>query len=147
MEIKSNGQSARLLVLLVSYISSLAHLVQYHIATFAATLRITHRIEQRRILAESYQCCCLLKRKVLGVLIEIGGGCGLYTYCIMQKVEIVEIQSYYLLLGIVALKLYGYHPLYRLLQQAFERTAGSIRIQLLGKLLSNCTATTGTGLS
>ena len=65
----------------------------------------------------------------------------------MQKVEIVEIQSYYLLLGIVALKLYGYHPLYRLLQQALKRTASRIRIQLLGKLLCNGTATACTCLS
>ena len=65
----------------------------------------------------------------------------------MQEVKVVQIHREYLVLRIVTLQLDGYHPLYRFLQQAFHHAVCSLGIQLLGQLLRNGRATTGTLLS
>ena len=65
----------------------------------------------------------------------------------MQEVEIVEVERDNLLLSIVAFELHGNNPLYRLLQQALQRTLSRFRIELFGKLLRNGRATAGRSLT
>ena len=61
----------------------------------------------------------------------------------MQEVEIVEIQSYNLLFGVVALELHGDNPLYRFLQRTLHGALGGFGIELLGKLLGDGAAALG----
>lgn len=65
----------------------------------------------------------------------------------MQEVEIVEIQSYYLLFGVVALELHGDNPLYRFLQRSLHGALGGFGIELLGKLLRDGRTATGRSLT
>lgn len=65
----------------------------------------------------------------------------------MQEVEIVEIQSYNLLFGVVALEFHSDNPLYRFLQRTLHGALGGFGIELLGKLLRDGRTTTGRSLT
>ena len=134
-------------ILTPAEITCLHHLREHHIASVACTVRIAYRIEERRVLAQSYQGSRLAERQVLRLLIKIGISRRLDTHGIMQEIEVVEIEGDNLLLGIVSLQPDGNHPLYRFLQQSLQRTPCLLGIELLGKLLGDGTATAGIGLS
>ena len=110
------------------------------------TLRITHGVEQRRILAQADQRGRFRDGQVLGFLVEIGVCCRLNADSIMKEIKIVKIQSQDFLLGIGSLQLDGYHPLYRFLQKPLLHAAGSRGIELLGQLLGDGAAPPCAGL-
>ena len=79
-----------------------------------------YRIEQRRILDHTDKHSSFVQIQIAGVLAEINIGRGLDSDCIIQEIKLVEIHLDYLLLRIKPLELYGYHPLYRLLECPLE---------------------------
>ena len=127
-----------------SDISGFAHLVEHHIAASARTFVITHRIIKGRILAHTHQRWRLplsSNPSVRNQSIGIGG--SLYAHRIIQEVKLIKIHRKNFLFGIIALQLYGYHPLDGLLEQTLHYIVGAWRIKLFGKLLADCTATAG----
>ena len=147
VEVERERRLDVLRILGIGDIARLAHLVEHHVATLATTVGITHGIEQRRVLAQADERSSLLNIKVARLLIKIGIGRSLYTYSVMQEVEIVEIQSYNLLFGVVALELHGDNPLYRFLQRTLHGALGGFGIELLGKLLRDGRTATGRSLT
>ena len=130
-------------ILLFGDISSLHHLLKHHIATVAASVGIAHWIIIRRILAQSYQCSCLIEGEVLRFLTKICVRGGFYAHCIMQEVEVVEIHGNDLVLGVELFDLHRNNPLDWFLQRTFHHTVCLARIELLGKLLGDGRSTTG----
>ena len=122
VEIESQLLARVCLIFTFGNITGLQHLPENHIAPLAATFRVSHGVKVRRVLAQSHQRGSLTQGQVTGVLAEIHTGGILYAHGIMQEVKIVEIHRYYLFLRVIFLQLDGYHPLYRLLQEAFRRT-------------------------
>lgn len=101
-------------------IARLHHLREHHVSSVAGTLRIAHRVEERRVLAETDERSRLGEGKILRFLIKIGIRRRLDTHGIVQEVEVVEIECQDFLLGIVSLQLDGDDPLYRFLQQSLQ---------------------------
>ena len=128
-------------------IARLHHLREHHVSSVAGTLRIAHRVEERRILAETDERSRLGEGEILRFLIKIGIRRRLDTHGIVQEVEVVEIECQDFLLGIVSLQLDGDDPLYRFLQQSLQGTRCLFGIELLGKLLGDGRSTSGIGLS
>ena len=124
--------------------ASLYHLLQHYITAFATTIRFTNRIEVRRVFTHADQRGALGNGKVFGRFSEINVRRRLYAYCIMQKIEIIEIECQYLFLGIMTFKFYCNHPFHRFLHESLHGTLSRRRIQLLRKLLCNGTTTTST---
>ena len=122
-------------------IIGLVHLVEHRVTASARALVVPARIIQRRILAHTYQRSSFLYCKILRVFRKISLGGSLDTYCIVQKVELVEVHSQDFFLGVITFQFYGNHPFYRLLQQTFHYIICSRRIKLLSQLLCNGTAT------
>ena len=147
VEIERQRLSSILTILAPAQISRLHHLRKNHISALPRSLRIANRIEERRILAQSDERCRLTEGQILRFLIKIGIGSRLDSYSIVQEIEVIEIESQNLLFGIIAFQLHRNHPLYRLLQQSFHRTACLLRIKLLGELLRDGTSTTRISLS
>ena len=147
VEIECQRLSSILAILAPAQISRLHHLRKNHISALPRSLRIANRIEERRILAQSDERCRLTEGQILRFLIKIGIGRRLDSYSIVQEIEVIEIESQNLLFGIIAFQLHRNHPLYRLLQQSFHRTACLLRIKLLGELLRDGTSTTRISLS
>ena len=127
-------------------IARLLHLREHHVSSVAGTLRIAHRVEERRVLAETDERSRLGEGKILRFLIKIGIRRRLDTHGIVQEVEVVEIECQDFLLGIVSLQLDGDDPLYRFLQQSLQGTRCLFGIELLGKLLGDGRSTSGIGL-
>ena len=105
---------------------------------------MTDRIIVRRILTQSDEHRSLGRSQIPRFLAEIRIRSRFDSDCIMQEVKVVQIHRQYLVLRIVSFQFDGYHPLYRFLQQAFHHAVCSLGIQLLGQLLRNGRATTGT---
>ena len=104
---------------------------------------MAHWVVIGRVLAHTHQCCGLLNVQILRVFIKIYLAGHLDAHGIVQEVELVEVHLDDLVLGIIALEFNGDNPLDGLLQRALKDVVGFGRIQLLGKLLSDGTATTG----
>ena len=147
VEIERQRLSSILAILAPAQIPRLHHLRKNHISTFTGSLRIAYRIEERWILAQSDERCRLTEGQILRFLIKIGIGRRLDSYSIVQKIEVIEIESQNLLFGIIAFQLHRNYPLYRFLQHAFHRTVRLLRIELLGELLRDSTSTTRISLS
>ena len=147
VEIERQRLSSILAILAPAQIPRLHHLRKDHISALPGSVRITNRIEERRILAQSDKRCRLTESQILRLLIKIGIGRRFDSHGIVQEIEVIEIKSKYFLFGIIAFQLHRNHPLYRFLQQAFHRTVRLFRIELLGKLLRDSTSTTRISLS
>ena len=146
MESEHDGLGRILFILCFGQIAGLEHLSQHHIASLLTALGIADRIEERGILAQTDEQCCLVEGQVLGLLIKIGVGRCLDAHSTVEEIEIVEIERDDLFLGEVAFKLDGCDPLDGFLQQSLRSGLGRIGIELLGKLLRDRTAATGTCL-
>ena len=147
VEIERQRLSSILAILAPAQIPRLHHLRKDHISALPSSVRITNRIEERRILAQSDKRCRLAESQILRLLIKIGIGRRFDSYSIVQEIEVIEIESQNLLFGIIAFQLHRNHPLYRFLQQSFHRTACLLRIELFGELLRDGTSTTRISLS
>ena len=106
-----------------------------------------HGVVVGRILAHAHERGGLLDVQVLGVLIEIDLRSHLDTHSIVEEVKLVEVHLDNLVLGVIALKLDGDDPLDGLLKGALKDVVRLRRIELLGELLGDGTATTGTLLA
>ena len=147
VEAQLYGLCRCLVILRLGDVSSLQHLLQHHVATLQAALLVPHGIEIGRVLAQAYQQGCLLYGQIFRLLAEICVGGILDTHGIVEEVKLIEIHRHNLLLGEITLQLDGYHPLYRLLHEAFEGAARLLRVELLGQLLGDGTAASGIRLS
>ena len=58
-------------VFAAGYLSRLEHLSEHHVASLAASVGIAHGVEERGVLAESYQRGGLFELEVFGLLAEI----------------------------------------------------------------------------
>ena len=123
------------------------HLVEHHIAACTHAVGIAERVVVRRVLAHAHKCGGLFKREVLGLLAKVHPCGALDAHCIVQEVELVEVHLDDFLLGVVALQFERNHPLDGLLQRSFKDVGRLGRVELLGKLLRDGTATTGTRLT
>ena len=147
VEVEGKGFGRILGILRAVHIACLHHLLQHHVSSFPAAVGIAHGVEERGVLAESDEGGCLAHRQVFGLFVEVSVGCGLDAHRIVQEVEVVEIEGDDLLLGVIALQLDGYHPLYGFLEEALHGAAGCLAIQLLRQLLGDGGASSGIGLS
>ena len=91
------------------------HLLEHHVAAILTTLGVAHRIEVRRVFEHTHQRCSLLHSEVFRLLTEIYKRSRLYANGIIEEVELIEIHLNDFVLGVVAFKLKGNHPLHRLL--------------------------------
>ena len=139
-------QCLQRITLFLGYIISLVHLLQNRIASSPSTFVMPHGIEVWRIFTHAYQCSRFLYFQFIRSSIEINLSSRLYPDCIIQKVKLIQIHIYNLLLGIKTLKLYGNYPLYRLLEQPFHNILGIWRKQQFSQLLGNSTTPSGTFL-
>ena len=128
------------------HITSLHHLRENNITTFLGTFWITYRIEERWVLAKTYQSSSFTHRQILRFLIKIGISCRLDTDSIVQEIKIVEIESNNLLFGIITFQLDGNDPLYWFLEHSLSSTLRSTTIQLFSQLLSNGRTTSSISL-
>ena len=147
VEVEGKGFGRILGVLRAVHITCLHHLLQHHVSSFPTAVGIAHGVEERGVLAESDEGGCLAHRQVFGLFVEVSVGSGLDAHRIVQEVEVVEIEGDDLLLGVIALQLDGYHPLYGFLEEALHGAAGCLAIQLLRQLLGDGGASSGIGLS
>ena len=123
------------LIFAIRQVSCLSHLREHHVATLRASVRVTHGVKERRVLAQTDKRCRFANRQVARFLIKIGVGCRFYAHSVMKEIEIVEIERNNLLLCVVAFKLHGYDPFYRLLQQTLHGARCRARIELFSQLL------------
>ena len=128
-------------------IPGLLHLSQHNITSFQRTIRVTHRVIVRGILAQTHKNSSLGRCQVLWFLTEIGVRCRFDAYRIMQEIEIIEIHGQNLVLRIVTFQLDSNHPLDGFLQQTLHHTVRGLRIKLFSQLLGYGRSTAGTLLS
>ena len=126
-------------------ISGLNHLSEYDITAILSLFGTSARIIQRRVLTHTHQHCSLLHVQILRQLAKVYLCSTAYTHCIITKVIFIKIHGYNLFLGVTSLELYCNNPFYRLLHHTLHLVLGChLCIQQFGKLLGDCTATSGT---
>ena len=123
--------------------TGLLHAVKHHVAPVLCALRVTEGIVKRRVVAHAHKHGRLLNVEVTRVFAEVHISRCLNAHGVVQEVKLVEIHLDDFVLGVVALQLHGYHPLYGFLQRAFKYVARLRRIELLGELLRDCAAAAG----
>ena len=121
-----------------------AHLAQYGVASVEGTLMAANRVVERRVLTHTDQHGRLLYFQVCRCGGEIDLRSRFDTYCVVQKVELVEIHQQYLIFRVQAFQFGGNHPLYRFLHGTLEYVICTRRPNLLGELLCERTTAAGT---
>ena len=122
----------------------LIHLREDDVSSLQTSVREFHGIVERGVLAKSYDGSRLGDGKVFRVFVEIGLGSALDTNGIVEEIKIVEIHGDDFLLGVGLLQFHGDDPFDGFLEQALQLAVRHLRIELLGQLLSDGRATSGT---
>ena len=91
VEVQSKRFVGELVVFRFCYVSRLSHLVEHDVASLRASLRITYRIKQRRILTQTDERGSLASRQILRFLIKICISSCLYAHRIMKEIKIIKV--------------------------------------------------------
>ena len=128
MEFQFNWLGSIFLIIGLTEITSLNHLSQNDIAALTTTLRASDGVIVGRILTQADKRGSLHDCQIFWLFAEIHIRGSLNTNGIMKEVKIIEIHGDDLVLRIIALKLQGYHPLYRFLEHALQGRTCMFRI-------------------
>ena len=122
----------RVFILLVVDVALFVHLPQDGLLPFLVVLLVIEGVIIGGQIGDAHNGSALGHGQVLGVLAEIGLGCGLHTVAALAEVHRVEIPFHDLLLVVLLLQLQGAENLRQLALDGYIVLAGQVLDQLLG---------------
>ena len=134
-------QSRQRVTLGLGYVASLLHLRENDITTSASLFGTCTWIVERRVLAHAHKHGSLFNCQLACMLAEIDSGSTCKTHGVVAEVVLIEVHCKYLVLCILLFKVHRNDPLVGFLIDTIEHATRCTRIEQLGKLLSDGTAT------